>query len=402
MTQDKEPFDSIHEGNRIAREMGDFCNDEVVIHDETLRDGEQTPGVAFSPEEKIELAKRLVAMGVDSLNLGFPAVSEVERETIKAIVQEVGETSTRLSCLARARASDVETIAECGVSTVAVFVGLSDVHLAKKYNLTEEAAFKQVDANIRQVKAMGLDVRCGFEDSSRAPLERMRRAADLALEAGAYSVGFCDTSGILTPTTTALAVTELVKVTGKDRLYVHFHNDLGMATANSLVALVNGARMVQGTLAGLGERAGNTRLEEIVLALRTKYDLAKHIDVKELLSCAARARELASFPESLNAPITGANTFSHESGIHVHGILNDPATYEPFPPSLIGRAHTICYGKHAGTRNLKSLADKHSLVVADDNLATVLTEVKRLGEEGVKVSERMALTLLRLAAELAS
>jgi isopropylmalate/homocitrate/citramalate synthase len=372
--------DSIAAGNTLISHFEKPISHRIDVHDDSLRDGEQTVGVAFSVERKIEIARGLLDAGIRYLSLGYPAVSEAEREAIRAVAQ-VGDAAG-FSCLSRATRQDIEAVVSCLIPNVALFIGVSNVHLIHKLRITEEQAYDRMREQIALALSYGLTPRFVLEDATRAPLERLKRFAGGAIEAGAKLVTIPDTCGVLTPITTDRLVRDLTAVIGEGRLVVHFHNDLGMATANSLVACAAGARFVQGTLNGIGERAGNTNLEQIVVALKVKYGVDLGIDLNKLRLLSKKMADWVGFPVPPNQPLSGEFVFSHESGIHVHGITQEAACYEPFPPELIGRQHQVRYGKHSGLSNLKYLAQLLGIDLPDATLAKVLAEVKTRSEKG--------------------
>jgi 2-isopropylmalate synthase len=384
--------DSVAAGNLLVDAVEPRITHTITLHDETLRDGEQTVGVRFTRAEKVELATGLIAAGLRSLNVGFPAVSEEEKETVRAIAQAADKSC--LSALARATKADIEAVVACEIPTVALFIATSDVHLEHKLKMSEDEAYRRMVDQIKLAKSYGLRVRFAFEDASRTPLERTKRFAGGALEAGAAAVNLCDTCGVLTPAATTLLVRTIVEIAGKDGVAIHFHNDHGLALANSLAACAAGARFIQGTLLGLGERTGNTPLEQLAVALTTKYNVPLGIDLGKVVKLAHRVSEIVGFPIPKTAPVIGAHAVAHESGIHVHGIMSDTASYEPYPPRLVGRDHEVCYGKHSGLSNLKYLALRHDLSVPEETLTRVLERVKSLTEGGRSLSEEDVLGLV--------
>jgi isopropylmalate/homocitrate/citramalate synthase len=385
--------DSLSLGNTLVDALDERIDHPVHLHDETLRDGEQTAGIAFSAERKIEIAKALFDAGVRFLNAGFPAVSQEERDTVRAIARE--GRSARITCLSRPIKSNIEAVIACEVEWVSLFIAISDCHLQHKLHLTPEAAHQKMVDGIRLARSHGLNVRFAFEDLSRTPLERIKRFAGGALEAGAKMITVCDTCGVLTPNTARRLIEALVPVTGGDALVIHFHNDLGLAVANSLAACAGGAFHVQATLLGLGERSGNASLEQMAVALRAKHGLASELALDKLTAAAGRVAEMLGYPIPPTQPIVGANVFGHESGIHVNGILADTATYEAFPPELVGRRHEVRFGKHSGLSNIRFVADRLELALDDARLEEVLAFVKRRGEMNAPPSEAEVEAALR-------
>jgi len=372
--------DSIAAGNVLTRHYEPPIVHRVDVHDESLRDGEQTVGVAFTLERKLQIARGLLDAGVRYLSLGYPAVSDAERDAVRTLAK-LGDSSG-FSCLSRATPRDIEAVVACDIPNVALFIGVSDIHLSRKLRMSEDAAYERMRDQLALARSHGLTARFGLEDATRAPIERLKRFALGALEAGANMVTIPDTCGVLTPLTAFRLFQDLTSLLGPDRLAAHLHNDLGMATANTLAACAGGARMVQGTLDGIGERAGNANLEQLVVTLKIKYGVDTGIDPQKVRHLSLQMAEWVRFPIPPNQPISGAYAFSHESGIHVHGIMQDAACYEPFPPELVGRHHEVRYGKHSGTSNLRYLAHLLGLEPSDAVLDDVLMLVKRQSERG--------------------
>ena len=370
--------DSVAMGNILVSEFEDPIKHEVKIYDETLRDGEQTIGVAFSPEQKLEIARGLLEAGVRDMTVGFPAVSESERETVRRIVSL--KQSDGMGGLARPVSSDIDAVLASNISNVVMFLAISDCHLKHKLNMDIERAFDQVQEQIRMATERGLNVRFSFEDASRAPFARVKRFIAGAVEAGASQVAFPDTNGVMTPMATHRVVVELLDIIGDVPLIIHLHNDLGMATANSLVAAAAGARYIHGALCGLGERAGNTSLEEIAVGLQVKYGVDLGVDLGALTALAQRVAEMAKFQLGHNKPVLGRNVFAHESGIHVHGVSREATTYEPYPPEIVGRQHEFYYGKHSGISSIRYVARAHDIECGDDDIIATLAAVKAMAE----------------------
>lgn len=389
-------LDSLELANILRTDPRDTIEHAVQLHDDTLRDGEQTVGVAFTIEDKVELARAIIDAGIRSISVGFPSVSEQEREAARAIVK-LADTSL-FWAFARATPRDIETTIECGLTQVGMFVPLSDCHLQHKLGISVDEAYRRMQDSIRLARSYNLKVRFGFEDPTRSPLDRVVRFVAGAVEAGATQIGIADTMGILTPLTTYGLITRLVDVVTMDiPIFTHFHNDLGMATANSITACVAGAQFVMGTLAGLGERAGNVAHEEVAVALRVKYGVDCGVDLGKLTAAARRAAQLARLPIAPNKAILGANAFRHESGLHVHGLLRERSSYEPFPPELIGSEHRICFGKHSGMSSVRYLADIAGIEPSDEVLSAVLETIKERGTLGRAPTFEQALDILRAA-----
>jgi isopropylmalate/homocitrate/citramalate synthase len=368
----------------------------VELYDNTLREGEQPPGVHFTPDEKLAIAHALDQLGVPWANVGFPAVSEEEQRAVREIATSGLRMKTAVLC--RMMHRDIEVSVESGVDLISLFVGSSDLHLAQKHHLTEAQVLGKIEELVPHAKSSGKLVAFSLEDGSRTPLDRIVRMFRLAQDAGADFVVLADTVGILTP----FATYELFRVLRDEiqvPIAVHFHDDLGLALANTLSALQAGARMAHVTVNGVGERAGNTCLGELAVVLQTKFgcELGLRLDrLAELSSLVHRAS--GTVPPEHKA-VTGKWCFTHESGIHVAGVLASQETYQAFPPSLIGRSHEIAFGKHSGAHGVAFLAARHGLELSADECARVVSRIKASGKCDVgPIPEQQVLDWIRAEA----
>jgi isopropylmalate/homocitrate/citramalate synthase/4-hydroxybenzoate polyprenyltransferase len=364
-------------GSTVAEPSGppveDLMPAQVVISDTTLRDGEQMPGVAFSPEVKLTLARRLVELGVPLLEVGFPAVSAEESTAIRRIVD--AELDAVIQVIARPADADVRAALDCGAQSIAIFIGTSEAHLQRKLRMDVGEAIRRVTEAVRRIKRAGRQAVVAAEDASRTDPELLCRFFAAAADAGADAVGIADTAGVADP----WSMRELVRRVGEQcpvPIAVHCHNDLGLATANSLGGLLGGASGVQCSLLGIGERAGNAPLEQLVLSLEVNY--RRHTGIRlDLLEPTARyLAALIGTPLPPFMPVVGEHAFVHESGLHVDGITRDPSTYEPYPPSLVGRSRRIVLGKHSGRSAVAEVAASDGVVLSDDEIDRVLRRVK--------------------------
>jgi isopropylmalate/homocitrate/citramalate synthase len=386
---------SLAAGNVLTGIHDGLIRHPILLEDDTLRDGEQTVGVCFTLAQKVDIARRLLQAGVHRLCVGFPAVSEQEREAARAVLA-LGFEDRMLYGLSRATRSDVDAVLACGARNISIFVPISDVHLRYKLHCDERTALERTAEAVRYARAQGLRiVGVGLEDATRAPPNRLLRFVTELIAAGANNVFLCDTVGTLTPLSTAAIVEAVVRASGEIPVGVHFHNDLGLATANAISACQAGAQVVAGSFAGLGERAGNTCLEEVATILRVKFGLDLGIDLVALVDTAARIAEIAGMPIPPCKPILGRAVFSHESGIHVHGITAEPATYEPFPPALVGRCHEILFGKHSGAHSVRYLAESNGISASDAALEEALRRIKAWASERGAPSPAQAADILR-------
>ncbi|MCX9027357.1 MAG: homocitrate synthase family protein [Candidatus Methanoperedens sp.] len=354
----------------------------IEICDVTLRDGEQTPGVAFSTQEKIAIAEKLDSIGVDVIEAGFPVVSAAEESTVREIAH-LG-LDAKICCLARSVARDIDTVLKCDVDFVSIFIATSDLHLKYKYHKTfEEATSCALDV-LDYAKDHGLVVRFAAEDATRTDIGVLKSIFKSAEDHGADYVSIADTVGILNPSTAFYLVSE-IKKSIKTRLCIHCHNDLGMAVANTLSGAEAGAFQLHTTVNGIGERCGNAALEELLVSLRVQYGIEKY-DVSKLMELSKLVEEYAEIPIPKTKAIVGANAFAHESGIHVAAVLEEPMTYELFAPEMVGAKREIIIGKHTGSKALKGVVQKMGYDLTHEQMSTLLDKVKKCSQAKKKVT----------------
>ncbi|HOJ92944.1 MAG TPA: homocitrate synthase [Dictyoglomaceae bacterium] len=353
-------------------------DNEIKIVDTTLRDGEQTAGVVFSKAEKVQIARMLDELGVHQIEAGVPVMGGDEEEAIKAIVKSGLKAS--IMGWNRAVISDIETSLRCGVDAVAISISTSDIHIKYKLRKTREWVLESMVKACEFAKKHDVYVSVNAEDASRTDLDFLLQFAKAAKEAGADRLRFCDTVGIMEPFTIYDVVKTIIDKTGL-AVEMHTHNDFGMATANALAGIKAGATWVGVTINGLGERAGNAALEEVVMALKYIYNIdvgIKTYKLKEVCEYVAKAsaRELP-----VNKAIVGKNIFAHESGIHADGVIKYPKTYEVFTPEEVGGERQIVIGKHSGTHALIRKFQEYAIQLSEEDAQELLKRVRELAVE---------------------
>ena len=350
----------------------------IQINDTTLRDGEQAAGVAFTVAEKVAFARVMDAIGVQELEVGIAAMGSNEAQSISEIVK-LG-LQTKLTGWNRAVRSDIDASLACGLQRVHISVPVSEIQIAVKFQGKCQLVLTRLQDTVNYARDRGLYISVGGEDSSRADASFLLDVALAAQDWGASRFRFCDTVGILDPLTTYKKVQHLV-----NKLIIpvemHTHNDFGMATANALAGIRAGATSVNTTVNGLGERAGNAALEEVVMALKRIYGMNIGIDT-------SRFKEISEFiveASGCDLPpwkaIVGDNAFAHESGIHGHGVLQNPTTYEPFSPEEVGRKRRLVIGKHSGKHLVTSFLEKYDIALSLEETRSLIDAVRDLSVE---------------------
>ncbi len=363
--------------------------DRALIFDTTLRDGEQCPGATMTLEEKLEIASMLDTMGVDIIEAGFPIASNGDFEAVSLIAERVRHAV--VAGLARAIPADIsragEAVKHAARPRIHTFVSTSPIHLEHQMRKTEDEVVAIITATVAQARNLVEDIEWSAMDATRTPLDFLCRCVETAIRAGATTINLPDTVGYATPDEYRAmfrAVRERVPDADKAVFSAHCHNDLGLAVANSLAALEGGARQIECTLNGIGERAGNAALEEIVMAIRTRGDVLPYetgIDATLLMRASRLASAATSFPVQYNKAIVGRNAFAHESGIHQDGMLKHSQTYEIMTPESVGVHKTsLVMGKHSGRAAFRSKLKEMGYELGDNQFEDAFVRFKDLAD----------------------
>jgi len=370
--------------------------DKVRIFDTTLRDGEQTPGVSVTAEQKIQIAIKLDELCVDAIEAGFPVVSQGEVEAVEGIVKQ--GLNAEICGLARAVKADIDAAIDCYLKYVHIFIATSDIHMEYKLKMGREDVLNKAVWAVDYAKKHGMQVEFSAEDATRSDRDFVRRVFKAVAEVGADRLDIPDTVGYATPLYMAEIVKDVRTATAKELpISMHCHDDFGLAVANTISGLNSGASCAHVTINGLGERAGNASLEEVVMALQCLYNKKHSIKTELLYETSKFISNTMGIAVQPNKAIIGENAFGHESGIHTHGIINNPLTYEPISPELVGRKRWLQAGKHAGAHGIRAMLEDFGIRPSDEQLHRIVERQKDLADKGKSITTA---ELLSIAGEI--
>lgn len=350
----------------------------IEILDSTLREGEQTPYVNFTVDEKVKIARLLDDVGVDMIEAGDPSVSPNVAAAIKAIASNGFDAEIVAHSIASRPAIDNARAA--GVDRVAIFFATSKIHLDTKLRKTRKEALSIITDHIEYARGLGLKVRFTPEDATRTEFDYLVEVCNAAIEAGADRISFADTLGIMSPHVIYDSVHKLRERLLPCKIDLHCHDDYGLALANAMEGLRAGADCIHTTVNGLGERTGIPDLAELILVLNNMEGVKKY-NIKPLMELSQYVERISGFFLAPNKPITGENAFTHKSGVHTNGVIKNPRTYEPFDPSLLGRERKIVIDKYTGKSAVRARLDEYEVEVSEEELANIVTQIKNLGDQ---------------------
>ncbi|MCL2786021.1 MAG: homocitrate synthase [Methanomassiliicoccaceae archaeon] len=358
---------------RTKEEVLKILDRRVVVCDTTLRDGEQTAGIVFANIEKYKIAQMLDDAGVSQIESGIPAMGGDEKKAVKYIAH-MGLSASVLGWN-RADIQDINDSIDCDVDSVAISLSSSDIHIQNKIKKSREWVLEKITESVQHAADHGLYISCNAEDASRADLGFLVEFARTAKAAGAHRLRYCDTIGREDPFTTFERVKTIINLVGIE-IEMHTHNDFGMANANTFAGIKAGAKFLSTTVMGIGERSGNTALEEIVMTCKHLLDIDTGIDPLKMKPLAEFVSVASGRPIYVSKPFLGSNCFAHEAGIHTDGIIKDHKNYEPYDPDEVGLTRSIVIGKHSGRSTLVSDLARRGVELDDDTAAVLLENVR--------------------------
>lgn len=366
------------------------ADSKVRIFDTTLRDGEQTPGVSITPEQKVQIAIKLDELGIDAIEAGFPVVSHGETVAIKNITKQ--GLKAEICGLARAVKSDLDAAINCDLQYVHVFIATSDIHMQFKLRMNRQQVMEKAVWAVEYAKKHGVQVEFSAEDATRSDRAFLNQVFTAVANVGVDRLDIPDTVGYATPQYIEQLVKD-VKAMTRLPISMHCHDDFGLAVANSISGINAGADCAHVTINGLGERAGNASLEEFVMALQCLYGRKHNVKTELLYETSVFVSNTMGIIVQPNKAIIGENAFGHESGIHTHGIINNPLTYEPISPELVGRKRWMQAGKHAGAHGIKAMLESFGITPTEKELYDIVEKQKNLADKGKSITTAELLSI---------
>lgn len=363
---------------------------KVRIFDTTLRDGEQTPGVSITPEQKVQIAIKLDELGIDAIEAGFPVVSHGESIAIKKITKQ--GLKAEICGLARAVKSDIDAAINCDLAYIHTFIATSDIHMQFKLRMNREQVVEKAAWAVEYAKKHGIQVEFSAEDATRSDRTFLNQVFKAVANVGVDRLDIPDTVGYATPQYIEQIVKD-VQTNIELPISIHCHNDFGLAVANSISGINAGAACAHVTINGLGERAGNASLEEFVMALQCLYGRKHNVKTELLYETSRFISNTMGIIVQPNKAIIGENAFGHESGIHTHGIINNPLTYEPINPDLVGRKRWLQAGKHAGAHGIKAMLESFGIKPTEKELYDIVEKQKNLADKGKSITTAELLSI---------
>ena len=364
--------------------------DQIKIFDTTLRDGEQAPGIALSSDDKVRIALALDDLGVDIMEAGFAASSITEKETLRRIVAE--KPQAVVCSLSRSVKSDVDAVIDTGADFIHTFIATSDLHMKYKLKMTPEEVKACAVETVEYAREHGLEVQFSCEDATRSDLGFMKEVFLAVQDAGASSVNVPDTVGVIVPQGMRYVIGQLHDVLSVP-IAVHCHNDMGLAVANTLAAVESGAEICHVTMCGIGERTGNAALEEVAVNLFANYGV-QTVDLQKIGPTARMIERVTGFPMAYNKAVVGRNAFAHESGIHVHGVMGNSLTYEPFKPEMAGVDRRLVIGKHSGAHSVKGRLEELKIRFPEEMLPELMAQIKEIAIGGKEIDDAELLAIV--------
>ncbi|MBD3230745.1 MAG: homoaconitate hydratase [Candidatus Lokiarchaeota archaeon] len=390
----KEGRKLLHNYNELKENIPPRMVKKIEIWDETLRDGEQTPGVNLSLEQKIDMIKIMDDMGIAVIVVGYPAVSDKDKSVVSNIARE--NFDAKIAAPARAHPDDIDVAIDCEVDEIPVFYPISDLSLKMVLKIEKEKALQKIEKSIQYIKDHGIAADFVPVDASRTPLNNLLDFCEVAINAGAEKIDIADTVGYLRPQSTKFLFNKIItskRISSDTIISPHCHNDFGLATANTLAALEEGANYPHVTVNAFGERSGNAALEEVVLALDCLYGI-ETIKTDRLYELAEVTEAYFGLPLSVHKAVVGVNSFSHESGLHIHAMVSGgPWAIEPYNPRKIGRKRYFYMGKYSGRTTIKYLLDQANIDATEEQVQKILEEVK---SEPSKTTRKEAIKTMKM------